>query len=175
MNIRAPYFAACCLALAGCASPQVEQFAGTGPAFDPVTFFTGHVTSWGVLENRSGYPTEAITTDCRGEPDGPDGLHMVQHLTEGTQQQTRDWHMRRVTPTRFEATANDVVGTASGEAAGRAFHWTFTLALHPGNALENVTMDQWMYLQEDGSMINRDTIRKFGVIVAEVTEHFRHS
>ena len=144
------------------------------PSFDPLAFYTGHVTSWGVLEDRSGYPTMAITTDCVGVLEGSDRLHMIQHLTEGTKQQVRDWHMRRVTPTHFEATANDVVGVASGDASGRAFHWTFVLALKPGNALENVTMDQWMYLQDDGSMINRDTIRKFGVIVAEVTEHFRH-
>ena len=162
-------------ALAGCAAPNVQQFAGTAPAFDPLVFFTGHVRSWGVLEDRYGYPTETITTDCQGTLEGPDRLHMVQHLVEGGMQQTRDWHMRRMSPTHFEATANDVVGTASGDAAGRAFHWTFTLALKPGNALENVTMDQWMYLQDDGSMINRDTIRKFGVIVAEVTEHFQHS
>ena len=161
------------LALAGCATPEISQFAGTAPAFDPVQFFTGHVASWGVLEDRSGYPTEMITTDCVGTMEGPGDLHMVQHLTEGTKQQVRDWHMRRVTPTHFEATANDVVGVASGDVAGRAFHWTFTLALEPGNALKNVTMDQWMYLQDDGSMINRDTIRKLGVIVAEVTEHFR--
>ena len=160
--------------LAGCASPSVQQFAATAPAFDPVTFFTGHIVSWGVLEDRSGYPTKVVTTDCVGAPEGPDGLHMVQHLAEGADRQVRDWHMRRVSPTHFEATANDVVGVASGDASGRVFHWTFVLALKPGNSLENVTMDQWMYLQDDGSMINRDTIRKFGVILAEVTEHFRH-
>ena len=163
------------LALAACSSPNVQQFAGTAPAMDPVRFFTGHLTSWGVLENRSGYPTSAITTDCEGEAEGPDGLHMVQHLTEGSDHQTRDWHMRRVSPTHFEATANDVVGTAAGDAAGRVFHWRFVLALEPGNSLKNVEMDQWMYLMDDGSMMNRDTIKKLGVIVAEVSEHFIHA
>ena len=163
------------LVLAGCATPSVQQFTGTTPVFDPVSFFTGHVTSWGVLEDRSGYPTEVITTDCQGEAEGADGLHMVQHLVQGKEDKTRDWHMRRLSPTRFEATANDVIGTAQGESAGRVFHWTFVLALRPGDGLANVTLDQWMYLQDDGSMINRDTVRKLGVVVAGVTEHFRHS
>ena len=99
---------------------------------------------------------------------------MVQHLTEGGGQQVRDWHLRRVTPTHFEATANDVVGTAEGDVAGRVFHWRYTLALDPGHALENVSMDQWMYLEEDGSMVNRATVSKLGVVLAEVTEHFTH-
>ena len=161
------------LVLAACSSPTVGQFAGTGPAFDPVRFFTGHVQSWGVLENRSGAPTSAITTDCVGEPEG-DGLHMVQHLVEGSDRQTRDWRLRRAGPDRYEATANDIVGTATGETSGRAFHWRYTLALDPGNALKNVQMDQWMYGMADGSMVNRATISKLGVVLAEVTEHFTH-
>ena len=173
MSLRTGALAAALL-VSGCASPGLKQFTGTTPAFDPVTFFTGHVVSWGVLEDRSGYPTEAITTDCQGTLEAPDSLHLVQHLTGGKDQQTRDWHMHRVSPTHFEATANDVVGVASGDVEGRVFHWTFVLALKPGNALENVTLDQWMYFEDDGSMVSRDTIRKLGVIVAGVTEHFRH-
>jgi len=46
------------------------------------------------------------------------------------------------------------------------------LALEPGNPVKNVTMDQWWYLMDDGSLLNRTTIRKLGVILAEVTEHF---
>ncbi len=162
------------LALSACGEPlPVAAFAKEGPAFDPVAFFTGRVRSWGVLEDRSGQPSSIVTTDCDGMADGADGLRMTQRLTIGTDAPvTREWHMRRIAPGRFEATANDMVGTATGEAAGRAFHWQWTLALSPGNALKNVTMDQWWYLQPDGSMLNRTTIRKLGFIAAEVTEHF---
>lgn len=144
-----------------------------GPAFDPVRFFTGHVTSWGVMENPFGAPTHIVTTDCAGQAEGSDGLRMTQTLHIGTDPaQTRTWHMRRTSPGRFEATANDMVGTATGEASGRAFHWRWTLALQPGNALKNVTMEQWWYLQDDGSMLNRTIITKAGVVAAEVSEHF---
>jgi hypothetical protein len=51
---------------------------------------------------------------------------------------------------RYEATASDVVGTATGEAWGNAFRWEYTLALEPGNPLKNVHMKQWMYGQGDG-------------------------
>ena len=162
------------LLLAGCSEPlPVSHFAAIGPAMDPVRFFTGHVRSWGVLEDRRGQPTSIVMTDCVGEAEGAEGLRMTQRLDMGDGKPvTRQWRMRRTGPGRFEATANDMVGTATGEAAGRAFHWTWTLALVPGNALKNVDMDQWWYLQDDGSMLNRTTIRKLGVIAAEVTEHF---
>ena len=160
--------------LAGCSDPlPVSAFRDTAPAFNPLQFFTGHVRSWGVLESRSGQPTEIVTTDCIGEADGADGLRMTQTLKVGTAAAvTRQWRMHRAGPGRYEATANDMVGTAVGEAAGRAYHWQWTLALQPGNALKDVTMDQWWYLLDDGSMLNRTTIRKLGFIAAEVTEHF---
>ncbi|MBC7801387.1 MAG: DUF3833 family protein [Gemmatimonadaceae bacterium] len=161
------------LGLIGCSEPiPVAGFAGTTPAIDPVRFFTGHVRSWGVLEDRGGQPTQVVVTDCRGEADG-DTLRMTQTLTIGSDAPvTRTWQMRRAGPGRFEATANDMVGTAVGEASGRVFHWTWTLATSPGNDLKNVTMDQWWYLLDDGTMLNRTTIRKAGIILAQVSEHF---
>ena len=159
--------------LAGCDRPLTVPEAGHGgPALDPVRFFSGHVRSWGVMEDRDGQPTAIVTTDCEGTADGPDGLRMTQHLVVDGKPTTRDWAMHRTGPGRFAATANDMVGTATGEASGRAFHWHWTLALSPGNPLANVDMEQWWYLQDDGAMLNRTMIRKLGVVVAEVTEHF---
>jgi hypothetical protein len=110
------WFLAVALALSGCGKPmKVSDFAGTQPSFDPVVFWAGHTHSWGVVENRRGEPTETVQTDCIGTPEGADGLHMLQTLTEGDGTvKHRDWHIRRVSPGHFEATANDMVGVAHG-------------------------------------------------------------
>lgn len=160
--------------LTACDPPDpLPRFKTTQPELDPVRFFTGHVRSWGVLEDRTGQPTAIVTTECDGTADGPDAIRMTQRLVIGDDPPvTRTWHMRHLAPGQYEATANDMVGTATGAASGRAFHWQWTLALAPGNPLKDVTMDQWWYLQPDGSLLNRTTIRKLGVIAAEVTEHF---
>lgn len=161
--------------LAACGRPlEIQSFAGAGPQFDPVVFWTGHSHSTGVIENRFGEPIERVTTDCIGEAEGADGLNMRQTLTMGNGTvQSRDWHMRRTAPGHFEATANDMIGTAMGEAAGPAFHWRWGLATKPGNLLFDVTMHQWMYEVDDRTMVNRTVITKLGVTLAEVTETFR--
>ena len=169
------YLLALCL-IAGCSRERDVPLAiDRGPAFDPIAFFEGHTQSWGVVESRSGMPTERIVTDSLGEADGSGRLRMVQHLalSDGTTQE-RDWVMWRSGPDRFDATANDMVGTAQGLASGRVFHWQWVLARSPGNALMNVTMEQWMYRMDDQSVTIRTTITKFGIIVAEVTEQFTH-
>jgi hypothetical protein len=162
------------LTLAACGRPmRPPQFAGTVPAFDPLSFWAGHHRSWGVLENRGGAPTDTVETDCVGIP-LPDGsLRMAQSLTLGDGTVThRDWHLWRTGPDSYAATANDMVGTAHGKAGGRVFHWNWVLALSPGNALKNVVMDQWMYLYADGTMMNHTTIRKLGLTMAQVSERF---
>ena len=146
-----------------------------GPVFDLVAFFDGHTKSWGVIESRSGVPTEPIVTDSHGQSDGTDRLRIVQHLSfqDGTTQE-RDWILWRSGHDQLKATANDMVGTAEGEANGRMFHWQWVLARSPGNPLMNVTMQQWMYRMEDGSVTIRTTVSKLGFIVAEITEQFTH-
>ncbi len=170
--MRLPVLAA--LLLSSCGHVPVSHFAGTSPPFDAIAFWTGHHRSWGVLENRGGAPTDTVITDCVGtqQPDG--SLRMAQTLTLGDGSvQHRDWRLRRTGQGAFAATANDMVGEAHGQAAGRAFHWSWVLALSPGNPLKNVEMDQWMYLMEGGAMMNHTTIRKLGATVAQVSEVFQ--
>lgn len=94
-------------------------------------------------------------------------------IYEDGQRQERHWRIRRVDEHRYEATANDVVGKATGEAYGNAFRWEYTVALKPGNPLFNVRLKQWMYLQADGrTVLNRGTVSKAGVEVAQVSEVF---
>ncbi len=162
------------LAFAGCASLPPERFASARPAFDPMAYFTGHTHSWGVFENRAGNPSKRFTTDCVGRRDG-DTLVLDQTFTyeDGSTQQ-RHWRIRRTDAHRYEATANDVVGVGSGEAYGNAFHWEYTVALKTGNPLFNVRLRQWMYLQTDGrTVLNRGSVNKFGVEIAQVTEDFQ--
>jgi hypothetical protein len=163
--------------ITGCDHQAVQPaMAEAGSAFDPVAFFSGHTHSWGVIENRSGAPTERIVTDSHGWMDDANRLRMVQHLSfQDGKIQDRDWTLWRTGPDRFEATANDMVGTAKGEADGRMFHWQWVLARSPGNALMDVTMNQWMYRLDDGSVMIRTTVTKLGIIVAEVSEQFTHA
>ncbi len=169
-----PVCLAATLTLAGCASLKPSDFAGGRPVFQPDRFFAGCTHSSGVRESAGGAPTERVTTDTVGHWQG-NVLHLEQNLTFGDgKTQHRSWRIRRQDAHHFSATANDMVGTARGEAYGNVFHWSFTLALSPGNPLANVRMSQWMYLQPDGkTMINHTTIRKAGFVVAQVTEQFR--
>lgn len=148
----------------------------TKPKFhsDPMTFFSGRTHSSGVFENRRGDPVKTVRTATWGRMVNGE-LQIEQDLFIGDQpRQHRSWRLRRIDATRFEGKANDIIGTAHGRLEGNTFSWSFRLASKPGNPLLNVRMTQHMYFQEDGrTMINRSSIRKFGVLITAVTEQFR--
>jgi Protein of unknown function (DUF3833) len=166
------------LALAGCGrAPSPSAFEGTMPLLDPAQWFAGHTVSFGVFEDGSGAPENHFSTDADGhlEADGTLVLAQTVRLGDGSVQQ-RTWRMRHVDAHRYEATAGPVEGVAVGEAYGRAFHWTYTIRLPPGDWLHTVTFEHWMYLSDDGnSLVNRFVARKLGIVVARATEVFVHT
>ena len=73
----------------------------------------------------------------------------------------------------YTGTADDVVGVASGKVAGNSLHWIYTLKLPVDDKVYEVEFDDWMFLQQDGVMINRSVMKKFGIRLGEVTLFFR--
>jgi hypothetical protein len=85
------------------------------------------------------------------------------------------WRIRRVDSTHWEATANDMVGTARGEGLGNALYWEYTIGLNLKNPLATVHIRQWMYLAEGAdSLMTRLVITKLGIKVSDVTEVIHH-
>jgi hypothetical protein len=164
---------AAALLLAACSKPlQPADFADSGD-FNPVVFFTGHVTSWGVEENRAGQPIGIVTTDCQGTADPRGGIDMVQSLRlPGGASQTRSWHLTQTGTDTYRATANDMQGATTGAVGGRAMHWRWVLETSPGDGLKNVTMDQWFYRMDNGEVMIRTDVTKAGIRLIGISEVF---
>ena len=164
------------LGIGGCASKPLATFQDGRPIFKPEKFFAGRTHSWGIIETPSGKPTQILRTETRGHWEA--GIfHFEQDVTfEHGKKQHRSWLIRRLDEHHYSATGTGIVGTARGEAWGNTFQLNFTMAVLGGNPFGHVHMSQWMYLQEGGlTMINRATVTKAGIVLAEVTEQFRKS
>ncbi len=66
-----------------------------------------------------------------------------------------------------------MVGEAIGHSAGNALNWRYTLRLPVGDTTYDVQFDDWMYLVDARTMINRASVSKFGFEVGQVTVFFR--
>ncbi|HEY9104796.1 DUF3833 domain-containing protein [Chitinimonas sp.] len=161
------------LLLLGCANPRVQQYAAEQPKLDMRQYFVGELTAWGMFQKRSGEVVKRFKVDIHGRMEGTE-LVLDEHFlySDGTRQQ-RVWRLSEASPGQWRGVAGDVVGEALGEQAGNALQWRYTLKLPVDDAVYEVQFDDWMYLIDPETMVNRSSMRKFGVELGQVTLFFR--
>jgi hypothetical protein len=160
-------------ALTGCAGVDVAQYQQERPELRLETYFNGTIDGWGMFQKRDGSVVKRfkVVIDARWE--GDQGvLDEAFTYSDGTRQR-RVWYLTRLGDGRYSGRAEDVIGSAKGQVSGNALHWTYTLSLPVGNKVYAVNFDDWMYLQQDGLLLNRAVMKKFGIRLGEVTLAFK--
>ncbi|MDI1243796.1 MAG: DUF3833 family protein [Rhodoferax sp.] len=160
------------LALSGCSTPKVTDYAAEKPVLELRDYFNGTLDAYGIFTDRSGQVVKRFTVVMECSWQGDQGvLDEVFSYSDGTTQR-RVWRMQRLADDRYTGQADDVVGTAQGQQSGNAFYWTYTLALPVDGRVIEVQFDDWMYLMNDKVMLNKAAMRKWGVRLGEVTLSF---
>jgi len=159
-------------ALTGCATPEVADYAAQRPVLDLRTYFNGTVDAWGVFTDRSGKVVKRFTVVMQCSWQGDEGVLDEDFTYSDGTKQRRVWRITRGADGRYTGRADDVVGEARGQARGNALRWSYTLALPVDGRVWQVDFDDWMYLMDDKVMLNRATMRKWGVTLGEVTLSF---
>ena len=156
------------LFVAGCATPQVSDYAAEKPVLDLRQYFNGTVEAHGIFRDRGGVIKQrfVVTMDCRWS--GDDGVLDEQFVYSDGSRSRRVWHLRYLGGGRYSGRADDVVGSAAGETQGNAFRWQYTLKLPVDGREIEVQFDDWMYLMDERVMLNHATMSKFGVRLGEV-------
>jgi hypothetical protein len=168
--------------LAGCAGPQISDYAAEKPAFDLRRYLDGTLDAHGVFTDRSGRVVKRFTVVMRGSwkttAAGEEGvLEEDFSYSDGTTSR-RVWRLTQPAgqtpgqPVRYEGRADDVVGVAQGVESGNAFRWRYTLNLPVGDKVYEVQFDDWMYRIDGKTVLNKATMSKFGIYLGEVTLSF---
>nr|WP_315464491.1 DUF3833 domain-containing protein [uncultured Rhodoferax sp.] len=160
------------LMLGGCASQNIDQYRAEKPALDLKDYFNGTLDAYGVFTDRSGAVVKRFTVVMRCTWQGNEGVLDEDFTYSDGTTQKRVWRLTQLPDGKYTGTADDVVGTAQGQARGNAFYWTYTLRLPVDGSEYEVRFDDWMYLMTDKVMLNKATMSKFGVKLGEVTLSF---
>ena len=157
----------------GCANKmKPTDFKDQKPRLIIENYLSGNVKAWGVLQNRSGKVTRQFKADLNGKWDGSKLiLNEVFDWNDG-EKQTRQWTIKKIDEHNYEGTASDVVGTAKGYSYGPAFKFEYVLLVPVKGKNIKITFDDWIFMQDERVAINRATMTKFGIKVAELTVMF---
>nr|WP_086938781.1 DUF3833 domain-containing protein [Thaumasiovibrio occultus] len=158
--------------LLGC-SASVEDHRGTAPAIDIFEYFAGEVTAWGMLQDYRGKQTRRFEAQIIGTVSGNTLTLDEVFVFDDGERQTRVWTIIRNADGSYSGTAGDVIGSATGKVAGNVLHWQYQLEVALDDSTIVLTMDDWLYRQDERHMFNRTSMRKLGVEVGELTLFFQ--
>ncbi len=150
-----------------------KDYQGTQPALDLETYLNGPIEAWGMFQNRQGKVVRRFHVIMTATwQDNICTLDERFTYDDGEQQQ-RIWTIEKRGPHDYVGKADDVIGEAKGEAYGNALRWRYTLLLPVGDKSYQVKFDDWMFLIDENTLINKAKVKKFGFTVGEVTLFFR--
>ena len=149
-----------------------EDFKNKEPRLIIEEYLTGNVKAWGVLQNRFGKVTRQFSADLDGTWDGKQLILKEKFNWDDGEVQNREWTINKIDENYYEGTAGDVVGKAKGYSYGPAFKFEYVLLIPVKGKEMKITFDDWIFKQNDRVAINRATLTKFGIKVAELTVVF---
>ena len=164
----------CCLValLAGCAGPQVNDYASEQPRLELSDYFNGDLQAWGMFQNRSGEVVKRFHVVMTGTWQGDVGVLDERFTYSDGNTERRVWTLTKQADGSWRGTADDVVGEAIGQVAGNALHWRYKLRLKVDDSTYVVDFDDWMFLIDGQVMLNRARMSKWGIDLGQVTLSF---
>jgi Protein of unknown function (DUF3833) len=144
-----------------------------GPTFDLRQHLSGPLACEGVIFGPTGRVTSRFVADMQGTWSGDTGtLAEVFHYDSGTIQH-RAWTLALGQGGNITATASDVVGQGQGRVEGSGVVLRYRIRLTPEAGGHVLDVTDWMYLMDNGAIMNRSQFRKFGIMVAELVATIR--
>ena len=162
------------LLINACSNMKLEDYKDKKPILKLEEYFNGKTIARGVFEDRFGNIKKSFKVFIDGSWDGKYLILKEDFIYDDGTKDYREWKLTKDqnNPSHYSGYADGVIGTASGSVSGNAFNWKYGFKLKVGNSTLNVKFDDWMFLQEDGYLINIAKVKKFGITLGRVILFF---
>ena len=152
---------------------QTPDDYATGPSFDLRQHLNGPIACDGIIYGPTGRVSSRFTADFHATWDGNAG-RMTEHFRydSGTVQD-RLWHLTLDDAGNITAQADDLVGTGTGRQSGSGVRLAYRIKLPESAGGHVLDVVDWMYLLDNGTIMNRSQFRKYGIQVAELVATMR--
>lgn len=147
-----------------------KKYQDMKPEFVLEEYFNGPIKAWGIVQDRSGNVINRFEADMVGTWDGNQGVldEDFVYLDTG-EEKKRIWKITKIDDLTYEGRADDIIGTATGTPYGNAVRWTYEMDIDANGKTYRLKFDDWIWAMNDGVIINRSYLKKFGITFAEVT------
>lgn len=155
--------------LTGCASMKIEDFNNTKPEFVPQEYFNGKLRAYGIVKDRSGKIIRSFKGEMIGSWD-KNGIGTLDEffVYDDGEEMKRVWTLKPIENKKFIATADDIVGESPMIANGNTVMIDYLMRTPYKSSTIDLSVQDWLHLQDDGVIINHSKMKKFGFVVGEL-------
>lgn len=157
----------------GFVAQQPEDYADRGPDFDIREQLSGPILCEGVIYGPTGRVTSRFVADFDARWNGNTGVMTEEFRYDSGATQSREWRLTLDEAGHIRAEADDLVGAGQGQQTGAGVKLNYRIRLPKDAGGHVLDTTDWMYLMENGAIINRSQFRKFGIPVAELVATMR--
>lgn len=157
----------------GFRAQRPADYAGDGQDFDLRRHLSGPLLCEGVIYGPTGRVTSRFVADMEAVWTGNTGVMTETFRYDSGATQDREWRLTLGNDGAIRAEADDLVGTGQGWQTGGAVCLNYRIRLPEDSGGHVLDTTDWMYLVENGAIINRSQFRKYGIKVAELVATMR--
>ncbi|MEO0915436.1 MAG: DUF3833 family protein [Pseudomonadota bacterium] len=152
---------------------QAPEDYAHGPEFDIRAVLNGPLLCDGIIYGPTGRVASRFTAQFDAEWDGDTGVMREHFKYDSGSEQHREWRLSVNADGRITADADDLVGAGHGQQRGSGVQLNYKIKLPEGGGGHELDVVDWMYLLENGTIMNRSQFRKFGIKVGELVATMR--
>lgn len=153
-------------------SRNLSDYAAETPLLDLREYLNGPLIASGVFIGLSGLVSRRFVISMEGAWNNNCGKLNEDFAYHDGEVGNRCWNLTFHDNYSFSMTAEDVEGIGKGAQCGNAAVMFYRLKIPRGQGEIIVTMEDWLYLMDDGTLINKARMSKFGLKVGEVIAAF---
>ena len=159
--------------LYGCSSINMKDFENKTPKLNLFEFFKGETVAYGIFEDRFGKLRRQFRVKINGSVNQNILTLDEKFIYDDGEKATRVWKIKKLNETKnlikYEGSADDVEGLATGSSIGNALNWSYDIYLNIKGSNLKVKFNDWIYKQDSNVAINRAYVSKFGIDIGSVT------
>jgi len=144
------------------------------PEFNFIEFFTGHLKASGWVTDRFGNVRRHFHGDFIGTlKDDTLELDETLYYSDGVEEH-RVWHVNISENGAFTAESPALINGAKGLQKGNTLEMYYTMRVDLANGKQwTLDMDDYMFLQPDGSLHNFANVKRWGIRIASVSTQYQ--
>lgn len=147
---------------------HIDYYQSNKPEMSIQDYFNGPISAWGIVQDWRGRVVKRFDIKMVGKWEGDTGTLTEHFQYYDGQTQERIWTIKKLKDQSYEGTASDIIDKAQGKSMGNAAQWSYVMDLEVDQTTYRIRFDDWMWAMNDGVVINRSYLKKFGITVAEL-------